>query len=302
MRRTHIPAQSGEVKERVKKLRNDCDTALSKFCRDKIVEHKLAPKTLSFNFDFRGASTDIRRSLVRLKTLFGRALEKKLPYVEYTEEPFFKILSREKFVITLTSFPETGQLLTPEFNRLNSTRRQILAESTNFAKLIRRYVRYLQFLCLKYSLPFEIGVRFTARTSFESQRIYETLCAEQRMAYHPEIQYAAEIRISLVYWVYGPYTDRENGASISMDNFIQQQLEELSSAEMYDHMQWNSNEITYGFHQVGGIVGRTHLLSRYWAIEKIFFYIPQILKVLQTLTRVTTYVPTAFSIGASENS
>jgi len=306
MRTALIPHVTAGPRTRAIRIRSECSRRIQQYCRDRVIELKLATKQFSYDFDFTSGGTPTRRSLVRFKTLLSRAIEKQLPYVEYTQKPFLEILGRSTFSITLLSRPVRYSGSYYEFYKLGTTPKRLLCEDSRFGKTVERYVQYLRYICLKHAVPISIHSSGSSLLSAESKaRYYEILSSnyDALKTESPEVQYEVKIMAQIVYWSHLPYNDliRANHPRLlSLDEFIANRLEHEPVSAVFSQSEWHSTNIADG--SLPSSKDFLEGYSRYWVPEKVFYYLPQIISTLRTLTRKTSYVSSAFSIGAPEGS
>lgn len=293
MRTALVPTTSAGLHVRTARIRDLANQAVRQFSKSKLIEHKLMPRTSTFQPVFTGPSTDIRKTLVRLKTMFNRVLEKQVPYVEYAETPFLEIVGREEFRINLVTPPVSLGMTCRDFDATSSIDRRSLSAETLFGKAIARYVRHLQFLCIKHAIPFDFDCNFETRASDRQK----TRTREQTrvLSEFVEVQYCASVCATIVYW----YNDAFQGDR-SFGDFLASRIATVGESDAFSGREWTSRAIV-------GNAAFGHALEdsdqrRYLVPEKALLYIPHILRVLHTLTRKTNYVSSAFSIGAVEGS
>lgn len=305
MRTALVSPRSDRLYLRAEAVRNHGRNAIQIFSQDKLVEHKLASKTGSFVPELYGSQAGIRKTLVRLKTMFARSVEKQKPYVEYAEKPLLEIVDRQKFVLTVISRPQMLPASQRDYNSWGAGTRNHHLQRTHFTKLMTRYTRYLQVLCLKYALPFDLSLRHEIQMTPQHVRKMEMMGGAAADALQEtEVQYISKITINLACWRYSPYEDYLVSTSAAVDpfptvdDFLADTIRREGEAVAYDVARWTNCSLTsnrYPNVQVPRY-------RRYVSPEKMFFYIPQILQVLNSLTRQTNYVSSAFSIGAVEGS
>jgi hypothetical protein len=309
MRVMKIPVQNSSQGARLVKMRADTDSALVDFCHQQLLKSKLAGPTFSYRFNLvprsntTASRSEIKKGLVRLKELFRRDLEKSIPYIEYAREPLLNIRGRQTYSITLVSWAENLGISFYQYQRLSGSGRRDLVKQSSYGRVLERYKRYLQYLCLKYGAPFMLTIDFDFKLSDASQLECQGLqTQEQQAEYKPEFHYVCRINIDPTYWtpreVYGA-NGRAGTAERSIENWIKTNLKNHGSAQTYHVDRWVSHYIANGRPaQTTDITD----LGRYWVAERIFLFIDPIRKILKSLSRKTSYVPSAFSIRAAEGS
>jgi hypothetical protein len=264
--------------QRVRALRSSLRDSIQKACIEQVRSNKLATRTFNTTFEFDGRRQDIRRSIAKTKALFHRAIEKQFPYLGSAEHQFLHSRDRETVVITLKSEREN----LPEYpNALVREDRHETARNSFWGRSLRRYLRLIQFLCLKHALPFRIDPDFDIDYFTPPNRPYS-------------FRYSLTLNISFVYWRELRFTP--HGSFQTIADFLANRLEEgETETQIFDSEHW------LGAHIGGGRPSDIGSMGPYQTVERLFFHVPQILKFLGTLTRKTSYVPSAASIGTPES-
>jgi hypothetical protein len=309
MRTIKIPVQNASQGTRLSRMRIDAGEALQDFCHQKLLATKLVGPTFSYRFNLCpgiNSSTmrsEIKKGLVRLKELFRRDLEKSIPYTEYAREPLLNIKNRQTYQICLMSWAEKSAVNHRQFQSLSGAARRALVRESAYGRVIERYVRYLQFLCLKYGAPFllkiDTDLKYSDASNIEVQGIYSE---EQAANYYPELHYVCKINIDPVYFTpiaIGNLRTTNSTTLRSIPEWINTVLKNgLKEDAVYTVDQWVGYPIANG-----RPVSTTDItgLGKYWIAERMFLFIDEIRQVLKSLSRKTSYVPSAFSIRTSEN-
>lgn len=303
MRIVQLPIQGAALRQRAHEVRYRAHEALQRFSRRALEENKLLSRGAVFTPYLNPINErEVLKTLVRLKTIFARAIEKRVPYIQYSEEEFLRIDSRRTFVITLTSLPYTVHGTMQEVQR--SFNRAPTVIGSDFGRTLSRYLRYLQFLCLKYAIP--IRLRGAYRSYFSRRQRKEIEEGIDPNTPRPlEVQNEVRIFVDLVYWwntSFETWLSQQqtlHPSSQTLEEWIEEHGSYDVSRRVDNRYEWESSMITNGHPYETTL--RTHSrYKRYWVPEKVFFYIPQILQVLRTLTRSTNYVSSAFNIRAAE--
>lgn len=305
MRVMKIPVQNSSSGTRITKIRNDVELALQEFCNQRLLAAKLVGPTFTYRFNLSSPGhrtadrSEIKKGLVKLKELFRRDIEKSVPYVVHAREPLLNIQNRQTFIITLVSWADRAGITYNAFRQLNSTGRADLVRESTFGKLMERYQRYLQFLCLKYAVPFQITPQYEIQLSNEDRIKAESFeTSESEANFVPEFHMIVKLCVEPVYWLpNGIVGNNHPGATIA--EVIRGALQNNSESEFFRTYHWRSYYISNGR---PAHTSNIKDISSYWMAERIFLFIDPIRRVLKTLSRKTSYVPSAFSIRTAEDS
>ena len=308
MRVIKIPVQNASASGRIKQLRNDVESALQNFCHQRLLETKLVGPTFSYRFTLSPTSntttdrSEIKKGLVRLKELFRRDIEKSIPYIEHAREPLLNIKNRQTYTINLVSWAESSGIDYTQFIRASGATRKELVKETSFGRLMQRYARYLQFLCLKYGAPFCIRLEYEMKLTDECFIKAQQLSPAESETYRPEYHYVISFNVDPVYWTpriqMGVRVGGVGALQTNPFDVIRTRLETETESAVYSLPGWIANYVANGrYHQPAVDSG----FGKYWMAERIFLHIDSIRQILKTLSRKTSYAPTAFSIRTTEN-
>ncbi|MNK27624.1 hypothetical protein D3C87_459860 [compost metagenome] len=299
MKTLRLPLQKTSLSTRIATLRNDIKARLKKFCIDKVIEHKLAPRTFSFEFDLDGTRDGgQKKSVQRMQALLYKNLLKRIPYLVHAKRgEFLKYENSNRLGIVL-------QLPTPIPVKINANSDvQIAFEQSPkilaFKKYFKRINRHLreQGQCLKLESSFEYHVPKGESMKYANAR-------EQQS--HQVIMFSGMVYVHFYIgvWYHRAYMDRrQNSAARSLG--IKSQKEYVD-AVLAGKLENSTNIVTssdaWRFQTFREIYSVKDCLGYYLSTEKLFLILDEMQTVLKTLSRNTTYDPSAFNIGSPEAS
>lgn len=149
------------------------------FFNKRLVDTGLAVRASDYSFDLgNNGTSNHRRSVTKLRSLFLKNLEKNLPYIGFAKEEFFNNNSTDYFTFTLKgtadspdspelnvkeyvamgydgtigNLPSSGKLSVRNITGSNRAMNAVKNTAKEFRSL-RRYIRYINYLCIKNKIP-----------------------------------------------------------------------------------------------------------------------------------------------------
>lgn len=174
---TALENMKNEILNRIK-------TKFQNFFNKRLVDTGLAVRASEYPFDLGTIGhSNHRRSVTKLRSLFVKNLEKNLPYIGFAKEEFFTNGTSDFFTFILKGTPESSdspELDPKEYRRLGLTdtigafpsngkipmrnasgSNRIMNGIRNTTKefsSLRRYVRYINYLCIKNKVPLVLNL------------------------------------------------------------------------------------------------------------------------------------------------
>lgn len=319
MKKIRVPVTKGNLVTAAKDIRQTSRQLVAKFTNAKLQEAGLisssfsTPILLSVSLSRR----ELNLCTTKLKNAFLRGLEKRVGYLKHSRLPFLQKTDAASFTISVVSDPVALPKQHVTLNSVSSvyTGSYLPAEDSvvfqRFFKTLDKYMRMLNVQCRKTGVPLMIGrtsssssdfstVNFTSASRKFVRPIIEdadTTSAEKQnsLLTEPiEVMAVVEIPVNLVYL----HPLIETSLDLPMDQWLENRFAEIGYG-LYNDNNWVYNSL--------GRIRPTYLdnpnssESVFGNPEVLFFYLPQILKVMQTLTRINSYVPAAFSISTRES-
>ena len=289
MRTIRIPLNQGDPTSGVRELSRRSAALLKGYCRDKVIAEKLAPKSFNFEFDFLESRRGISKSIDRFNSLIKRAVLKRFPFLEHTTiETIGGVPGQNMF-----GFVSVG---TVRLNPENTT--------TPYNKVMDRYSRFLNYQCRKYAVP----GRVTATTFYEEidseLSAYRNALLNQNVVRDevPYPEYRKITRLNLEIGVWGMPPQHVVSPELLQMNVLP------DSALAYKDF-WQFDRLThYRDTRVSSVEGRGPAASsvmfkateKFVVAERIFMFIPQIVKTVSNLVRKTTYDYKAYSFRTDQ--
>lgn len=191
MRTTSRPNYMTALENMKNEILNRIKTKFQNFFNKRLVDTGLAVRASEYPFDmgYTGQSNH-RRSITKLRSLFVKNLEKNLPYIGFAKEEFFTNGTSDFFTFilkgtpesldspeldlkeyrrlglesTIGSFPSNGKILMRNASSSNRIMNGIRNTTKEFSSL-RRYVRYINYLCIKNKVPLALDLEINYRSN-----------------------------------------------------------------------------------------------------------------------------------------
>ena len=293
MKVIEVPKYSGNKVAIANDIITRAKKRLTEFCTKRVLALKLAPKTFTFQFDFRDGRRSVAKSIDRLTTLIVRAATKKIPYIDYTAEPFVRS-DRDKnmsFILTSPTLIATG------FSKENRDEHNLCKEQ-GYEKHLTRYARLLNRKARANRIPVNISV--TSATIIDESWIKtkNSVDSSQWGTKCKDIPYKVltTVKVQMGFWRFqgnNPSRGITDDSSFNIQEFMK-----TFQGDVYAENNW----VFWSCQNRAGYrtLPQPHLES-FLALEKVFFFTDDIISIIKTLSRKTQYAPSAFSIGNPES-
>lgn len=294
MRTIHLKRSSVASSGSIRKTIRDAARILAKFGTQRVIEEKLAPSSLIYEFNFWGSSREATKSTDKLSTLLRRALMKHAPYIDLSVEDYFKKASGEIHI----------NLCSPYFSVDSGEKSRIVDASltTHWVKSLERYVKYLQFLCIKHKVPVLITCSHAPEFSAESvERITKMTVSQMTdpgASSHMTYRILGVIQILPVIWTPLDRPGLVVGSFDNMQEYIDALVRAYGESLAFSRENWQSKRPWLSSFPLKKFLPG---MEEYLAVEKIFLHLKDAIKVMRTLSRKTTYAAEAFCIGAHQS-
>jgi hypothetical protein len=296
MKTYRVPRGSADLPETVRQLRNTARLKLLQFGTQKILEKKLSTKTFNYEFDLVNyRSGGQRKSIQKIKDLIQKAVKKQIPYLDYVYGG--DILNcngaQNSALIPMASQYEMVTLTRNSRYPIDVlTRRQ-------WYKAISRYCRYINYKNIQNGIPLHLGLSFNAEIHPSDTEAYlKWSDTSSRSELNIRARTIGHISVSLVKFMYTPYTSIVNGANplkISTYDEYEKTLRGTDRRQFKRSDNWIYEDLT-----TRSITRYYPGMEKYAAPEKIFLVLDEMQQVVKTLSRKTSYDTSAFNIGSSE--
>lgn len=306
MREALLPARNSRLSSRADNVRLQAQEKLGEFSRNQLIANKLIPKTSTWTptlNQVNNSTSEAKKTLVRLKTLLSRALEKAIPYTTYSTLPILDISARQHMTIQIAAMPMLCPFSYSEFVNLTSTSQLQWISQLKQYKAINRYVERLNFNCRKNRIPVEFSLGTTLQLTSRQQRALTEMSYSTRSnlpANKMEMQVVFVIKAKLVLWVNSLYMNlvQSSEGQSSLNEYLANSIATAGEKYTFDKRHWSSYDLLSFVFQVQDI---SRIYGGHGVAEKVFFYIPHFLRILKTLSRKSNYVSTAFAIGSGSS-
>lgn len=291
MRMIKMKVGSEDPTSNATRLANESAVILKNYCNRKVIENKLATKSFTFDFDFQDNRRNISKSVDRFTLLIKRAIEKRMPFLEYTLEPSIITGTGLGFVL----------MTTHETVRLNP---DVDHDYSPNLRSIERYIRFMNYMSRKHGVPIMLnhGIEVSPN-EIDLTRYYAEFAENKKKnkKNKNEVElpiYNVTLRIEATIGAWGPA--HEN--SISLELLDQPQLPDHVLA---DPNRWSFLSLPLFSEHVG--IPRRMMVPTSSSIlypatqkmavaERIFHFIPYFIQSISTLLRGNYYDFQAFSI------
>lgn len=261
-------------------------TALREFCSRKIKEFKLAPTSNTFEFDFHDNRRQCIKSIDRFSAWIKRAVFKRLPFLEFAEKGFFRSGPGKCICINIVPPVHTSSRMFSE------------SVSANVQWIVlQRYSRYLNYLFRKHAIPIQaVTERTWEYPAGEHSRQLKMVEADSRKSVNfPKIQDHYTISFIPGIWI---FSSRIRGSRLP------DEMKRLTETGKREDSVFTDSVYSeaWAFRQLKDFVGNGPTtiqpgMEQYYCIEKMFMFIPEIIRCMYSLSRKTRYVYQAFRVN-----
>lgn len=275
---------------------------LLSYCKKRVVEVGLTSGALAGEYPIGTNVNESRKTVGRLKVLMYKYLVKRIPYLALAQTDFLQIANRQSLQVIIESPQMTSDFKYVDWPIIygrNSMSNYELAYNGSGSikglavkshpknKWASRYVRYLNYLCRKYSIP--VFVHQISELKFDAQVMAEVSnmnSANRAKAMIP-FSMVTSIQFELAAW----YSTNESlHAQIRSGEIV-------NDGFYSDVNNWSYRGI------IGGYVNPSDASSPSlrFSVEKLFLHLDKALVTLSTLTRKTYYETSAYSFRITTN-
>jgi hypothetical protein len=267
------------------------------YCRDRVIELGLSPRTSSQTYVIGSSLSESRKTVGKIKTLLIKHLIKLIPIVEHTQLEFFTVHDRQELSINLSdnewrteieeatdpriiSYFATEPISVYGICGSSEIKRAYVRDLKEF-KPLQRYVRYLNYMFRKYHVPLKTSV---VLDMIPNESDWDTTSASislERSKLPLRFKIISGIKFKFVVW----------SAPGSIETY-QEAVETPGSNDAFfaNDINWNNYDM------IGSLDNSAGEFYRY-SVEKLFLHMDKGIKILETLTRKAHYGSTAFSVG-----
>lgn len=298
MKTIRLPVNSTSLSTRIYALRNDIRARLKKFCIDKVVEHKLAPRSFSFEFDLEGQRDGgQKKSIQKLQGLLEKSLLKQMPYLAYAKSGQFLKYASNNRLVTKLYLPAPIPVRVSASNDMQSS-----FENSPKIRALKKYFKRINHALREQGQCLGVAANF----SYEIPKSESMKYANARESNTEKVVFVTgvvNIDFQIGIWTHRTWLDRREDSSVSRFNGQHGWIEHIKANRNSEaNRRALSSDTYWRLYSIREIVSLKHLLGYYMSTEKMFLILNEMQQVLKTLSRVTTYDPSAFNIGSPEAS
>lgn len=295
MRTISIPRSSSRGADQLQDMWKRIEDKRSEMGLEMMKRNKLTSKTTVNIFDVQRDPSTTRKSLSKAEALIRRRLQKIRPYVDFASTPFLSLADRSIFVVNLKSFPTEVPKTLTQWVGMSSTERQMYVRAQTYkSKLLTRYIKYIQYLCLRHAIPLKAQISTTWEYSQEcAVRMSDPDAVAGAWNANAEIIPIFKIVFTLCYVICREF---EYNSTLTTFEEFKEHWTQRGQPSLYNTQYWDFSPIVNGPLQSKD----QKTMVKYLTPQKIFLYLSQVMSVLKTLSSQATYVPEAFSIGSAQ--
>jgi hypothetical protein len=298
-----IARQNANLPELVRKLRTDSDKVLREFGTKQILAKQLSTKTFNYEFDMVDSRAGGRRkSIQKLKDILLKAVKKELPYLEYCKSGDLLVNGGATNIGINLQMPYQAVTFTRNLSE------QTVMSRTKYVRGVERYLRYINHKCIKAGIPIHLDWSRNAMVTVHPEDLpdYERWNSGRGPDIKCRAKYAGTVDVRLTFYEFSTYmrvasgTAPIEGVTINTYADFEKYLVETNNAQMLREYRdagcWTHRDMGRR-----GNLATYPGCEKYSSPEKIFLVLDEIVKVIKTFSRITTYDTTAFNIGSAES-
>jgi hypothetical protein len=264
------------------------------------VEVGLTTPGLVDEYDLTSNLNVARKNVGRLKTLIHKYLIKRIPYLALTQGEFFQIASRDNFLIKIQTPTFTDRFDYIDWEILTGAKgkgfsyydlysgsasyRVMVAKEHPSMRWVPRYVRYMNYLARKYSVPIFLAEKFDI--VFDHKIGSELYDKSTKIRSTTVIPYSITVDITMAFCTWAP-------SNVTT-------YESVMSGQVQDDSYF-ANPANWVTSSILGLNSNRHSTYR-CSIEKLFLHLDKVVRAIGNISRKAFYETSAYSFRSSGDS